>query len=140
MKILMLDIDGVLNSEKTLQRTTAGYIGIDPHLAFLIGKITLAIPDLKIVLSSTWRLWHESKKEVEKRVCPLFDVTPHLRNGSRGEEIQAWLDAHPEVEKYAILDDDTDMLESQLPNFFQTFFHEGLTEEIMEKVIEHLKD
>jgi membrane-bound lytic murein transglycosylase MltF len=42
------------------------------------------------------------------------------------------------VERYAILDDDTDMLPEQLPNFFQTTWEEGLTEEIAEKVIAHL--
>lgn len=58
--------------------------------------------------------------------------------GVRGHEIQAWLDKHPEVEKYAILDDDSDMLPEQMPNFFKTTFQNGLLEETMYKVIKHL--
>ena len=114
----------------------------------------------KVVLSSTWRLDKSSREEVRRRVVEFIDVTPQLlRNlqtggfikaedadvtqggfGSvaRGYEIQDWLDRHPEVEKYAILDDDPNMLERQIPNFFQTqFYGEGLTEDISKKVIEH---
>ena len=56
----------------------------------------------------------------------------------RGDEIQEWLDEHPEVEKYAIIDDDDDMLPEQEENFFQTDFQTGLTDEIAKKVIKHL--
>ena len=138
MKVLFLDIDGVCNCSETRQRHR-GFIGIDPMMAFLVGKITLAIPDLKVVLSSSWRHFPEGKEEVEKQVVPIFDETPIVNGEKRGNEIKAWLDKHPDVEKYAILDDDSDMLEEQLPNFFQTTWQVGITEEIMEKVINHLK-
>jgi hypothetical protein len=32
----------------------------------------------------------------------------------RGEEIKAWLHQHPEVTRYAIVDDDSDMLPEQV--------------------------
>ena len=61
-----------------------------------------------------------------------------LSEGVRGHEIQEWLDKHPEVTRYAILDDDSDMLPEQMPNFFKTTFQNGLIEDIAKKVTEHL--
>lgn len=143
-KVLFLDIDGVVNSQVTAQRHR-GVIGIDPYMAFLVGKIVLDT-DCEVVLSSTWRLGEESRNEVRRQVVEFIDVTPYLDEGEgatwrhleRGHEIKAWLDAHPDVEVYAILDDDSDMLPEQLPNFFQTTWKEGITKEIAEAVTRHL--
>ena len=38
----------------------------------------------------------------------------------RGHEIQYWLDIHPEVTNYVILDDDNDFLDTQQKYFIQT--------------------
>jgi hypothetical protein len=161
MKILFLDIDGVVNCATTTQRHR-GFIGIDPMMAFLVGKITLAVPDLKVVLSSSWRHMTEGREEVERQVVPIFDITPRREKGNllRGDEIKAWLDSHElmkcdtptscppfsramcmghSIEKYAILDDDSDMLEEQLPNFFKTSWQTGITDEIAERVINHFQ-
>lgn len=136
MKVLFLDIDGVVNCEKTAQRHR-GYIGIDPHMAFIVGKIFLNT-DAKLVLSSTWRLWPETRREVAKQVYEIFDVTEDIRPGFRGAEVRKWLSEHPEVERYAILDDNTDFYPDQMPNFFRTYWSTGITEEIAQKVIDHL--
>ena len=140
MKVLFLDIDGVVNCATTTQRHR-GFIGIDPFMAFLVGKIVLDVPDLKVVLSSTWRSFHDDgKEEISKQVTPIHDCTPNSwKDSTRGTEIQAWLDAHPEVTKYAIVDDDTNMIESQLPNFFRTYWHTGITKEIADKITAHLQ-
>lgn len=142
--ILFLDIDGVVNCASTQQRHR-GYIGIDPYMAFLVGKIVLDT-GCKVVLSSTWRCFHDDGiEEISKQVTPIQDATPKPwynketeRHSTRGEEIQAWLDQHPEVERYAILDDDTQILESQEPNWFRTFWLTGITPEIAEQVTKHL--
>ena len=141
-KVLFLDIDGVCNCSSTTTPAFNGAIGIDSEMAFRVGKITLAIPDLKVVLSSSWKHWPAGRAEIEQKVVPLYDVTPEaprdpLGGTQRGTEIQMWLDQHPEVEKYAILDDDTSMLPEQIPNFFRTSWTTGLTEEIMQAVINH---
>ena len=137
-KILFLDIDGVVNSEKTFQRHR-GAIGIDPYMAFLVGKIQLDT-DCDVVLSSSWRYGNkELLDEVRKQVVDFIDVTPDVEgNMVRGKEIQAWLDKHPKVKRYAILDDDSDMLSEQRPNFFQTSWKTGITDEIAKQVTEHL--
>lgn len=140
MKVLFLDIDGVCNSSDFMQSNAnpniGGMLGIDPFPAVLV-KMIVQDTDCRVVLSSTWRLGEKTRNEVREQVVDFIDVTPAF-NGARGREIQDWLDRHPEVEKYAILDDDSDMLDSQLPNFFKTTWKEGLTREIAEKVTEHL--
>lgn len=137
MKILFLDIDGVANCKTTGQQHR-GVIGIDPYKAFLIGKI-LDQTDAVMVLSSTWRLWKDSRDEVEKQIATIFNCTPQFTGRPRGEEIDSWLkNASWKIERYAILDDDSDMLPNQLSNFFKTSWETGLTDEIAEKVIKHL--
>jgi len=144
MKVLFLDIDGVANCEKTFQtiaRKSTPY-PLDQTMAFMIGKIWMCT-GCEIVLSSSWRHDKKAVEAVANGIAPVLDITgnSHLvdyEDKPRGHEIQTWLDAHPEVEKYAILDDDSDMLDSQLPNFFKTSWKTGITEDIMNKVIEHL--
>jgi hypothetical protein len=136
-KVLFLDIDGVCNSAQTINRSHRGVIGIDPYMAFLVGKITLDT-GCEVVLSSSWRHSKTGREEVEQAVVPCIDITPTGDDGFRGKEIKAWLDAHPDVTHYAILDDDSDMLPTQLPHFFQTSWETGLTEEIAQAVTRHL--
>lgn len=95
-----------------------------------------------MVLSSTWRLYPEAKAVVRRDVCKFIDCTKDMQDGAkwgvvaRGIEIQEWLDRHPAVTQYAILDDNADFLPSQW--LFQTTFERGLTDEITEAVIAHL--
>jgi hypothetical protein len=138
MKVLFLDIDGVVNCERTTARYR-GIIGIDPHMAFLVGRIILNT-DAKIVLSSAWRGWPEGEEEIRKQVYDFIDCTKHIpdEDAVRGDEIKEWLGRHPEVQRYAILDDDTDMLPDQIDHLFQTEWETGITAEISDKVIAYL--
>jgi hypothetical protein len=140
MKVLFLDIDGVVNCSKTTQQHR-GMIGIDPYMALLVGRIVEATSCI-IVLSSSWRHSEDGCEEVRRQVMPFADVTPDFHGTtSRGTEIKAWLGKHPEVTRYAILDNNSDMLDEQMPNFFKTkWFGRGLTEEIANKVIDHLNN
>lgn len=140
MKVLFLDIDGVLNSNGTIR--AFGFDFIDPHLVDLVGVI-VDQTDAKIVLSSTWRLSPEDKKLVEDALTraglSLMDCTPNLcGNGkwvSRSEEIKKWLSENP-VDKFAILDDFED---AEIPgSFFKTDDDVGLTKAIALEVIKHL--
>lgn len=134
MKVLFLDIDGVVNCEKTFQRHR-GVIGIDPYMAFLVGKIVLDT-GCKVVLSSSWRHGKMGMDEVERQVVPLLDRTPDSSDGFRGGEIMAWLKEHPEVARYAILDDDSDFFPDQ--PLFKTSWKEGITPEIAKNITEYL--
>lgn len=140
MKVLFLDIDGVVNKQENYNPAIKDNLyPIDSYCAFLVGRIQLQT-GCEVVLSSSWRYHPESRQNVSERVVGLFDVTPtHMPpDSTRGDEINAWLFVHPEVTKYAILDDDMDFYVDQAPNFFKTTFEDGLTDEIAEAVIKHL--
>ncbi len=143
-------MDGVVNSEVCQKRGLFKTdFPVDAYMAFLVGKIQLDT-DCKVVLSSSWRHHPESVEQINKQLVPLLDITgsePYDRsrpdgidNCQRGREIKAWLDKHPEVEKYAILDDENDMLSEQQENFFRTSWKTGITKEIADDVIKHLSD
>ncbi|KKL95678.1 hypothetical protein LCGC14_1852100, partial [marine sediment metagenome] len=72
--------------------------------------------------------------------CPIIGKTP--RSGDlglgkvRGDEIAAWLDENPEYDDYIILDDDRDMLDSQMDRFIYCDSKVGLSYENWEQIRE----
>jgi len=133
MKILFLDIDGVINSYRTahamngfpFETTPEHLIKFDLTAIKLIQKIC-ADGDIKIVLSSTWRLHGDIKQIGEDLRLPIIDATPIKLDGVRGEEIAMWLRDHPEVTQWVIVDDDSDMLPNQQKRFVKTTMADGL--------------
>lgn len=141
MKVLFLDIDGVVNSREMLLKEEKLYgipktLGIYQELADLVIDIVKQT-GAKIVLSSYWRGTERLEQQIVNTIGTFYDRTPYLGT-IRGKEIQAWLDNHAGIEAYAILDDDSDMLDSQKDNFFQTTFEKGITREIADNIIKHL--
>lgn len=144
MKVLFLDIDGVCNSRAYGNKVGTLWEVVDPDTAAMVRRI-IATTGCKVVLSSTWRLYENTREIVRHEVCDFIDVTPNMQTlgqhygvTDRGHEIKAWLDRHPEVERYAILDDNSDMLPGQ--PLFLTSFDIGLTEDIATKVIKYLNN
>lgn len=142
MKVLFLDIDGVCNSLEYAQRNGMNlWNKTDPALNKLVQRI-IKETGCKVVLSSTWRLYPDSRKAVRRDVCSYIDCTIDMQGGAkwgaveRGHEVQEWLDRHPAVTQYAILDDNSDFLPDQW--LFKTTFEKGLTEDIAQAVIHHL--
>ena len=134
-KVLFLDVDGVLNCATTTERYGEGEIvGIEPVKAALVNRIQRET-GCEIVLSSTWRMAASSRDEVMRHVR-FTGATPFHFDELRGEEIQRWLDANPDVARHAILDDDDDFLPGQ--PLFTTDWRVGLTATVAEAVIEHL--
>lgn len=154
MKILFLDIDGVLNNEQRYdewrKQPKKGLLDID-FLSYLICPQRLLMvkriieeTGAKIVLSSSWRNLPEDKNIVEHRLAEigleLWSCTGSC--SIRRKEILEWLETR-EIEKYAILDDDphADVGDRKDGKWFQTI-HEGeaLTDEIADAVIEWLNN
>lgn len=148
MKVLFLDFDGVLNSQQSAhfwhnkrdqskwenemysswQGTLFEYLAHEfcPIALSNMEELMRRIPDLKIVVSSTWRMGN-SVEDLKKILAPvklvsdaIIDKTPVFRDGPRGNEIQDWLNRHPEVTEFVIVDDDSDMLDSQQERFVHT--------------------
>lgn len=136
VKIIFLDIDGVLNTHKSVGRL--GFDFIDHILVALVARI-IEETQAKIVLSSTWRIDEKDRTTVANALAEygleIHDLTPVMYQEQRRVEIQAWLDQN-HVERFAILDDDP-AAEIQ-GNFFRTNENLGLTVKIAEEVIRHL--
>jgi Swiss Army Knife RNA repair-like protein len=137
VKVLFLDIDGVVNNKRT-KKHFEGFMAIDPAMAALVQRI-VRNTGCEIVLSSSWRLFQNGRDEIERKVCKFADITPIL-HAPRGHEIKEWLTRHTEIEQYAILDDAESILPEQRTNFFQTTWESGLTEDIALAVEKHLNE
>lgn len=137
MKILFLDVDGVLNyAGCAYMMPGTKMLGIDPKLVELVHHIVRET-GCKIVLSSSWRLYKPDRDYIMENIAGIIDVTPDKRGlTDRGCEVIAWMDEHPEVTTHAILDDDSDFHKEQ--PLFLTKWDTGLTPEIAQLVIEHL--
>ncbi len=144
MKVLLLDVDGVLNTASLIESDGIHAVGEEfiQRLDKIVGKT-----GTEVVLSSTWRLYPTAKNVLEEKLKAknifLLDSTIEIRKKlsarvSRSEEIAEWLTRHPEVREFAIVDDNDDAGEFFPSSFFQTTFQEGLTEEIAERITRHL--
>lgn len=154
MKILFLDIDGVLNSGAYIKRLDGDFDDpinqIDPAAVVRLNALT-DMTRAKIVVSSTWRLAFLGHAEPLQSLqsClrtygitgEVIDMTPSKPNcvrNRRGKEIQAWMDEHySDIEKFAIIDDDSDMgkLRSHL---VLTKFEDGIQDSHVETIVEIL--
>lgn len=138
MKVLFLDVDGVLNTSKS-----KSILALSRPKLRLLNKI-VDETGCEIVLSSTWRKVEEATfhliKTLRYRGLRINSYTPIISTEDvlRGDEIRAWLINHPEVEKYAIVDDNSDFHLNQLPHLFQTDMDYGLTNTIAYRIIYHL--
>jgi hypothetical protein len=145
MKILFLDIDGVLNSSRSCEaygdypHSYSKYELFDDVAVNLIRKICTE-HNVSVVLSSTWRYDKKWTRLTETLKLPIIDITPRKLSSQRGEEIQMWLNDHQEVSKYAIIDDDGDMLPQQWLNFVQTNRINGMSYQNFQQLNEILKD
>ena len=66
-----------------------------------------------IVVTSTWRLSKNYKECLIngglRKGIEILGRTESIANASRGKEIKKYLDAHPEIEKFLIFDDEEDV-------------------------------
>ena len=119
MKIIFLDIDGVLNSrDYDRRRDWTTLSDIDETRVPFIKQIVDATGAV-IVLSSTWRMHWESDRAkcsadglyvietLGKYGVEIYDKTPDLgHHANRPEEIKQYLDEFGEdVESFVIIDD-----------------------------------
>ncbi|MBP5684171.1 MAG: hypothetical protein J6X02_02820 [Bacilli bacterium] len=134
MKVLFLDIDGVLNNQRTFVNRKKEYyktgqyaLEIDVEKVLLLKEI-IDTTEAVIVLSSSWRSY---LTKIDKQIIPvhpkmrelvnlfyqyglfIYDITPYDEERYRQKEIQEWLNNHDNIESFAILDDD----DYDLPNF-----------------------
>lgn len=130
MRVIFLDVDGVLNWQGTEDRID-GFIGFCDERIARFNRIIDAHPDAQIVISSTWRICspHMSAYQDFEGLIRLFrerglrghiiDHTPiYFGHRGRGTEIRNWLRETGErmgVQQFVILDDDTERMEPYVP-------------------------
>lgn len=146
MKIVFLDIDGVLNSDRSTLGAQARHRGANPTLSQYVKhdidpvavdlvNYLCQITEAWIVVSSSHRLdFYEDgefdMKSLKKYMSDLgispryiMDCIPYMPSHLRGEEIDTWLTSNrfdTEIDSYVILDDSSDMLPDQDLNFVHT--------------------
>ena len=164
-KYIFLDIDGVLNSEHTLddRSTSDASIICDQYLETLRNIVEKT--DAKLVLSSSWRVYFGENindprnslainlvKSLAKHNLKLYSSTPFIKgefSNERGLEIKTYIDQH-KITDYVIIDDEefSDFkTHLDMSKFIQTNFgdetttieNEGLNKKVAEKAIEILK-
>ncbi len=113
MRVLFLDIDGVLNRERYRPVESLGLRSwIEPDLAQRLCEV-LKETGAEIVLSSDWRRGREIEllrgELLAAGIGPMIDVTKEI-HGPRWREIETWMTEHGRTpEQIAIVDDFHDM-------------------------------
>ena len=135
VRIIFLDIDGVLNCKKTPNPRELPYV-VDSRLLRIFQRM-VARARAKVVLISDWR--HDPAGLFSARYWGIryIDVVPYLPKRSRGEQILLWLRKHPKVTRYVVIDDDDDQLDS-LP-LFQPSASTGITAKIANGIVKYLQ-
>ena len=149
MKIIFLDMDGVMNHElfyrgyskyprKTIKRPLDQ---IDQGSVEILNELVKET-GAKIVISSTWRI-HYSPEEMQGYIehfgfiGEVIGSTPKCSDkySVRGNEISAWIKENEALtglpyykfDEYVILDDDSDMLYQQRDNYVQVDRYCGIS-------------
>lgn len=154
--LIFLDIDGVLNTSNSFNTRYELCDDNIKALKTLIEKMQKHADDIKIVLTSTWRLGYDSNIEkcspqIQKLLSKLrqveitiWDKTPIYKERTRDVEIRQYLKRY-ELENtdftYVILDDDVsvfDEKELKTMNFYKVNQHTGLTVRDIDKVMRHI--
>lgn len=127
MKVIFLDVDGVLNTSNTFkeikrewQETGKRRVEIDIKRVGYLKEIVDATGAL-IVLSSSWRKLGSMDNGVFKSEnlsvlefikildsfgLYIYDITPRCKSRMRQDEIMEWLKGH-DVDSFVVIDDDS---------------------------------
>lgn len=152
MKVIFLDFDGVLTTSKN-------YGVLDPEKMDLLWKLVINT-GANIVISSSWRaldvpstiynltLGKDYTNTPLKWLSKVVGVTPRPNEEefllydewSREGEIKKYLECHPEIENFIILDDMEDEFEdpNMIGRLVKTDITSGLTEDHVRNAIKLL--
>lgn len=137
MKVIFLDIDGVMNTSDSWSLPLNQQI-LDEKVMLL--KQIVDKTDAKIAISSSWRSFNRHMDVVNEKFSKydlyVYSITPRLGgNNQRGDEIRRWLENNPKFDSFVILDDDSDMREYTKTHLIKTDYNIGLTQEQVDKAI-----
>ena len=145
MKVIFLDIDGVLVTRNSIKYQYLNFpdetnIRFSKKAVKNLNKL-VRLTKAKIVISSTWRLFHSLEKlqnifeeqNIESEIISTTSVEKATveEDIPRGQKIADWLEQHPEVEQYLIIDDDVqaDCIQFHPYNCVETSYKRGFAPE-----------
>ena len=151
MKVIFLDVDGVLNSDEYIDKikklnvnTIKSKVSVNK-----IGLLKQAVDatGARVVLTSSWRYRRDGTllKGLLLKYGICADSTPFMDN-KRGLEIKKYLSDNPDVEDFVILDDEVfDSFDEELIKHLIKIsdkngrgFGEGLLPKDVDRIIERL--
>jgi hypothetical protein len=118
--VLLAALEGIIGDMPYLVTHTIATI--DPTAVALVNRLFTKEPELVLVLSTSHRaLFHHTTgygTELHLRAlgiyfqllgihAQIYGVTP-VHGGTRGQEVAAYLDAHPEIDEHLAVDDGDD--------------------------------
>lgn len=147
MKVIFLDIDGVLNNKK-LQQNRYSTI-LHTHIERLNTAIKLT--KAKIVISSSWRYMILEKSMTKRGFENLLrtygfigkvigHTTSDEKISSRGLQILEWMGKHRNINKYVVLDDEDDRITEFNHPFIKIDGSIGLTGRDVDRIVETLNE
>lgn len=152
MRVIFLDIDGVLNSGEWDVYVQSFIYGARFNSCYLLSQeMILRLQNVvfqtnaEIVLTSSWRT-NERAMDALRRQLSLYhlsikDTTVNYAYGNRADEVKLWIESHSNVTSYVIIDDYDDGFtqdEVLSTHFVQTAYAYGLTHEKAAEMIEIL--
>ena len=109
--VVFLDVDGVLNTLSTAESTPKGKIGIDYARVAILAKAIRKSGGGDIVLTSDWKDLKETDEDYIYLISKLADYKLEVSGkidgpkSERGLWVKTYLEEHPEIKEYIILDD-----------------------------------
>lgn len=154
MKVIFLDIDGVLNCQSSKSKYR-GLIGIDNKKVKVLRRI-VELTSAKIILCSSWETgWRKTEKELQgtlasyldmkldKECWHIFDKTDDS-GSDRGHGIRRYLENNPQITHWCVIDNDIFIDYEEcgiMDHLVKISFYDnngGLQEEHIDKVVEML--
>jgi len=111
MKVIFLDVDGVLNSDEYIDKIKKLNVNTIKRKVSInkisILKQAVDATGARVVLTSSWRYRKDGTllKSLLLKYGICADSTPFIDN-NRGIEIKSYLSNNPDVDRYVILDDE----------------------------------
>ena len=156
MKLVFLDVDGVLNYSGCREKV-GGLLGVDDKCVERLAKIVFSCePRASIILTSSWKTFWDNQpmnstdldpmakyltEKLQKYGMHLTGRTEEKNPAQRGMGILGWIRKVGDVDGWVVLDDDvfSDYEERGImPHLVKTSFGIGLSDTGVEKAIKIL--
>lgn len=144
VKVIFLDIDGVLNNDEWAERIWSLY-RVDVCANYSLYQLAMELlkqltnrTGAKIVITSFWQNITKAYSRLKEQFLlwdiDIYDCVPHTDKNTRGQDIKLWLEGHSNVDEFVILDDDDDM-EDLMDRLVQVKYATGLTQEAVDQCV-----